>query len=1153
MKIKLPCSQFSFPRKLLLILMKTFIFLLCITAFGFSPKSSYSQDKITISKDQVVSINEVFHMIREQTDYKFIYSTNSFKNTPKLQLRKGEFFIEKLLKRFIRKEDLVFDISSDHIITIKKKTDAASAISNAPTTTQQLEIQGQVITALENTPLPGASVLEKGTVNGVITDFDGKFTLKVKNKDAILVISYVGFATQEIPVNGKTNLNIILKEDTDSLDEVVIVGFGRQKKISLTGAVSTVDMEDMKTNPTSSVSNALAGNVPGVIGMIQSGQPGKNISEFWIRGISTFGGGSSPLVLIDNIERDLNELNIEDVKSITVLKDAAETAMYGSRGANGVILITTKRGSDGKIQINFKDEFIYNTRTITPDFVDGITYANLLNEARITRNEGPIYQPEELEILRLGLDPDLYPNVDWKDQLLKDGSMTYRANLNMSGGGPTSRFYVSGSYINEGGMYKIDESLKNDYDTNANYKRWNYRLNADFNITPTTIAKVGVAGSISKRNSPGLGDVDFWGSLFGYSPIRTPILYSNGYVPSIGTGYQTNPWVMATQTGFNENWVNKVQTNVTVEQDFNFITKGLRMRGIVGYDIQNTNNIQRRKWPEQWRAARARDANGDLVFTHISDPAELNQSGNSSGNRLEFYDLMVNYDRSFGNHNVGAALRFTRDAFIQTVGLGTDIKNGISRRNQALAGRLLYNWNDRYMVNFNFGYTGSENFAPGQQYGFFPAISFAWNIAGEKFMKDHLSWINLFKIRYSYGKAGNDQLAGGERFPYLYTISELFRRDSDGNLIQPLEPTGGYQWADYGSDRYYGGIIYSQVASSYVTWEVATKQNLGFDIETRGGTANVDFFKEERSGIYMTRNFLPAMVGLESIPRANVGIVKSQGFDGRFQYQKQLGEVTLTARSNITYSKNKIIERDEENNVYPYQNQEGFRVDQSRGLIALGLFEDYDDIRNSPTQTFGVYQPGDIKYKDVNGDGVINDGDRVAIGATRRPNLIYGLGASANWKGFGLGVHFQGAGKSTFSTFGKTVHAFSEGEWGQVMKGVMGDNRWISADISGDPSTEDPNASYPRLSFGPNPNNFRESTFWLRDGRYLRLKTVDFGYQLPKRLTSKIGVQNLRLYLVGTNLVTWSRFKLWDPELATPRGEDYPPIKSITMGISVNL
>ncbi|HCV80128.1 MAG TPA: SusC/RagA family protein, partial [Zunongwangia profunda] len=418
--------------------MKTFLLLLCTTVFGFSPKTSFSQENIVISKDQKASIDDVFHIIRAQTDYTFIYAKSLFENTPEIQLKKGDINIDSLLNRISKNADVFIRKNPDHTITIKKSDRNSRSRSDSQTVSQQLEIKGRVITANDKLPLPGASIIEKGTMNGVVTDFNGDFSISITNKNAILVISYVGYATKEIPVNDQTNFEIVLEEDTDSLDEVVIVGFGKQKKISLTGAVSTVDVEDMKQNPTSSISNALAGNVAGIMGMMQSGQPGRNISEFWIRGISTFGGGTNPLVLVDNIERDLNELNIEDIKSISVLKDAAETAMYGSRGANGVILITTKRGSAGKININFKDEFIYNTRTITPDFEDGVSYANLLNEARITRNEGPIYQPEELEILRLGLDPDLYPNVDWKDELLRDGAMTYRANLNMSGGGETS-------------------------------------------------------------------------------------------------------------------------------------------------------------------------------------------------------------------------------------------------------------------------------------------------------------------------------------------------------------------------------------------------------------------------------------------------------------------------------------------------------------------------------------------------------------------------------------------------------------------------------------------------------------------------------------------------------------------------------------------
>lgn len=1003
-----------------------------------------------------------------------------------------------------------------------------------------VEVTGVVVDANDR-PIAGVSIFVTDAPGlGTVTNNEGRYRMRVERYKK-LTFSHVGYDRQEVLIKDDFVIDVTLQEAESSiLDEVVVTGTGAQTRLTLTGAVTTVNVDDLKSNPTSSLSNALAGNVPGVMAMMQSGQPGRNVSEFWIRGISTFGGGTGALVLVDNIERDLNEINIEDIETFTVLKDAAVTAIYGSRGANGVILITTKRGREGKINISFKDEAIYNTRTITPEFEDGVTYANLLNESRITRNHEPIYQQEELEILRLGLDPDLYPNVDWKSLLLKDGAMTYRANLNLSGGGSTARYFASGSYINEGGMYKTDETLRNDYNTNANYQRWNYRLNTDIDITRSTVLKVGVAGSLSKRNSPGLGDNDFWGVLFGYSPIRTPVLYSNGYVPAVGVGHQTNPWVVATQTGFNENWVNNIQTNLSLEQNFDFITQGLRFRGIFGFDTNNNSTIERRKWPEQWRAERARDEHGNVVYSHVSAPAEMFQSSSSGGDRREFWDLMFNYDRNVGDHNFGAVTRFTRDAFVWTVNIGGDIKNGISRRNQALAGRVTYNWKYRYFADFNFGYTGSENFARGHQYGFFPAYSFAWNVSEESFIKDNASWMNMFKIRYSWGRVGNDQLGGGERFPYLYTIGEV---------------EGGYNWADYGFTRHFPGMRFSQVASPYVTWEMATKQNLGFDVALFNDRviANLDFFDEERTGIYMERHFLPAVVGLESIPRANVGAVNSRGFDGRFEYKQRIGEVNLTARSNITYSRNEVLERDEQNNVYPYQNERGYRVGQAKGLVALGLFEDYDDIRNSPTQTFGPYQPGDIKYKDVNGDGVIDDGDRVAIGATRRPNLIYGLGASARWKGLDVNVHFQGAGKSTFFTYGKTVYAFSEGEWGQVMKGMMGDNRWISADISGDPATEDPNASYPRLSFGPNPNNFRESTFWLRNGQYLRLKTIDVGYTLPTRWANRIKTNNIRVFMVGTNLLTWSEFKLWDPELASPRGEDYPLPKSVTLGISVNL
>ncbi len=1014
---------------------------------------------------------------------------------------------------------------------------------------QEVTVTGTVTDAESGETLIGVNITVKDVPGlGTITDADGKYSIKVEQYQT-LVFSYVGYEnyTELIKDQRTVNVKLAMAQET-SMDEVIVTALGTQKKLTVTGAVTNVDVSQLKRFSTSNLSNALGGNVPGIISMQTSGQPGKNTSEFWIRGISTFGASNSALILVDGFERDnIDDINIEDIASFTVLKDAAETAIYGSKGANGVILITTKRGEAGKVNIDAKFETSYNTRTITPEFVDGVTYANLANEALVTRNRTPLYQPEELEILRLGLDPDMYPNVDWKDLLLKDGAWSYRANLNINGGGSTARYYISASYVEDQGMYKTDETLRDKYDTNANYKRWNYRLNVDMDITKTTLLKVGVGGSLTKRNSPGLGDNDVWGELFGYNAIAVPITYSNGRIPALGTGNKTNPWVAATQTGYNENWYNNIQTNITLEQNLDFITQGLKFTGRFGYDTSNDNWINRRRWPDQWKAL-SRDANtGEIVWDHVSGPRDMYQESGSSGNRREFLELLLNWNRGFNNHNFGATLRFTRDSQVQTVDLGTDIKNGVARRNQGLAGQVTYNWNYRYFIDFNFGYTGSENFATGHQYGFFPAVSAAWNIAEEPFIKNALPWLNMFKVRYSHGKVGND--AFNERFPYLYTIDNI--RNSEGNLYDV------YNW---GTNQYvhgYPAIHYTQVASPGVTWEVSTKDDVGIDLSLFNDkfTATVDYFHEKRTGIYMTRAYLPGMLGLESQPRANVGAVKTKGWDGNFAYKQRFGNVDVTVRGNMTYSKNEILEKDEENKVYPYQYERGYRVEQQKGLIALGLFKDYDDIRNSPKQSWGTVQPGDIKYKDVNGDGVVDDGDRVAIGATTRPNLIYGIGASVAWKGFDFNVHFQGAGKSTFPIYGKCVFPFSENDWGNILVGMYED-RWVDAETAaqlGIQPNEDPGASLPRLTYGANNNNQQTSTYWLRDGRYIRLKNVDIGYTLPKAFVNSLHLNNVRVYITGQNLLTWSKFDTWDPETTDPRGEQYPLTKAVTLGLTVNL
>ena len=1010
-----------------------------------------------------------------------------------------------------------------------------------------------VVTDTNKEPMIGVNVSISNIPGlGAITDLNGKYSIKMPPYHK-LVFTYIGFEKVEVLVKEQRTVNVTMKEaSAREIDEVVITGTGAQKKLTVTGAITNVDVDVLKANPSGSMANALAGNVPGILAMQTSGKPG-SVSEFWIRGISTFGASNSALVLVDGFERSLDEINVEDVESFSVLKDASATAIYGSKGANGVVLITTKHGKAGKINISAKAETFYNMLTQVPDFVDGYTYASMANEAKITRNLEPLYKADELEIFRLGLDPDLYPNVNWIDELLRKGSWSTRATLSMNGGGNIARYYVSGSYLDQQGMYKVDKALK-DYNTNANFRRWNYRMNVDIDITKSTLLKVGVSGSLQKANDSGVGSDAIWTALMGYNAIMVPKLYSNGYVPAYGNdnGDRFNPWVQATMTGYRENWKNNIQTNVTLEQKLDFITKGLRFVGRFGYDTENNNWINRRKWPEQWKAKRFRATDGTLDYDRVAEERKMFQESGSDGLRNEFFEAELHYSRGFKHHHLGGTLKYNQSSKIKTVGLGDDLKQGIARRNQGLAGRFTYNWNYRYFIDFNFGYTGSENFAAGHRFGFFPAISGAWNIAEESLIKKHLKWMNMFKIRYSYGKVGNDNL-GNTRFPYLYDIETMTKKDGDKTV-----DTGGYNFGDYTFDRYYGGMRYSSLSSPNVTWEIATKHDLGIDFSFFNDklSGSVDYFNEKREGIYMLREYLPGIVGLESNPSANVGKVTSEGFDGHFTFRQKLGAVGLTIRSNITYSKNEIVDRDEENNYYWYKMQKGHRVNQARGLISLGLFKDYDDIRNSPVQDFDGYKvmPGDIKYKDVNGDGKIDGNDQVAIGATTKPNLIYGFGIAANWKGLDVNLHFQGAGKSTYFIDGSTVHMFKLGDgWGNVLSEMANSNRWVSADISGDPATENPNAEYPRLSYGPNSNNYQQSTYWLRNGSYLRLKTVEVGYTLPTQLVNKVHFNTVRIFFVGTNLLTWSAFKLWDPEMGSTDGKRYPLSKNLSLGISVNL
>lgn len=1017
-----------------------------------------------------------------------------------------------------------------------------------------IEVTGTV-TDENGEPLIGVSVMPKDEAGlGAITNVDGVYKIKIPAYTR-LVFNYIGMQQQEVLIKEQTTANVKMKTKEDNvIDEVVVTGTGSQKKLTLTGAVTTVDPELLRT-PTASLSNSFAGVVPGVFARQTTGNPGDNVSEFWIRGVSTFGAGASALVLVDGFERDLNDINPEDIETFTVLKDASTTAIYGSRGANGVLLITTKRGRDGKTRINGKVEYSYSTRTKTPEFVDGSTYARMMNEALESRNMSPAYSADDLYLLDNQLDPEIFPNVNWMDLLLKDGAPTFRANVDVNGGGANARYFASVSYVEEGGMYNSDSALK-DYKTNANYHRWNYRMNFDLNITKTTLLKIGVAGALEKQNQPGSIYDEVWTSLMGYNAIATPVKYKNGRWGSQGKGNHNNPWVLVTQYGYNEIWKNTINTTAELTQDFGFITPGLSAIVRYGYDIYTDNGNKHWKAPEGWQAERLRDSNGELVFTKKVDEQLMIANPYANGQKKEFFEAEIHYARNFGLHQVGAILKYTQDGttnnsqndYVDKTSddpieqMNIDFQRtiqGIDRRHQGLAGRFTYGYANRYFVDFNFGYNGSENFAKHNRFGFFPAYSAAWNLGEEPWIRKAAPWIDMFKIRYSYGKVGNDYLS--TRFPF----QGRFMTDDNDRYI----------FGDFGTSNYtYNGISYLMLANKDITWEVARKHDIGIDFYLFGNkfSGTIDYFRETRDGIFMTRNYLPQIIGVSNSqqPSANIGKVRSTGVDGNIAYTEKIGQVNLTVRGNFTYSKSKILEYDEQYSHYSYSRNSGFRVDQARGLIALGLFKDYDDIRYSPDQSAlkGDFEiaPGDIKYKDVNGDGKINDNDIVPIGSTTKPNLIYGFGISAQWKGFDFNVLFQGVGESSFFINGFTVYPFSEGSWGNILTDVVG-NYWSLG------KNEDIHAKYPRLTYGNNSNNNRASTYWLRDGSYLRLKNLEIGYTLPKAFVSKMHIQNVRFYFMATNLLTFSEFDLWDPELGSSNGQQYPLSRTFTLGMTINL
>lgn len=991
-------------------------------------------------------------------------------------------------------------------------------------------VSGVVMTE-EGEPLVGVAIQYKNDpTKGMITDIDGNFVLNNVPANTTLIFSYIGYKDFSMVVTGnKTRQTIALKEDSNQTEEVVVVGRGTQRKISVVGAVTNVKANDLQV-PAASVTNMLGGRVPGIIAVTRSGEPGSDFSEFWVRGIGTFGAGSSALVLIDGIEGDLNTLDPADIESFTVLKDASATAVYGVRGANGVVLVTTRRGKSGKLSINVKSNVGISYSARTPNYVDAPTYATLANEASIVRGGRPVYNDAELRLFQTGLDPDLYPNVNWRDVMLKDYVWNHQHHISVNGGGSNARYYMSVGIQHKDAIYKQDKGIKN-YDTNVGYNKYNFRANIDANLTKSTNLELGLESVIVNNAFPGYGDNNqaLWDAQANMTPVTVPVVYSDGTLPAYGAdATQQNPYILLNYTGYKKKSEMTNSVRLKLIQDFDRWVKGLKVDALMSISTFSSLLQTQLKTPALYYAT-GRKKDGTLDLIEKVSKADDKYSSTNLTTRKIYFEGRVNYERLFNEkHRVGGLLLYYMDDFV--TGEAQDLIASIPKRYTGLAARATYSFKDTYFIEGNLGYTGSEAFEKGEKFGIFPAISGGWVPTQYEWVQNNLKFIDFFKIRGSYGVVGNDRM-NGVRFSFLSTMQQ---------------GSGAGMWG--------GGnnILESQEASQNLRWEKAKKLDIGIDAQLFHNKVDltVDFFHEKRTGIFQQRASIPEEMGLATQPWANIGAMESWGADGNISYMHQFNkDWNLTVRANFTYTNNKLTAYEQSGVKYPYQSYIGTPYGNQRGLIALGLFKDQEDIDNSPKQTFmSNVMPGDIKYKDVNGDGIINTDDEVLIGNSTVPRLQYGFAFELRYKRLSVSALFEGVGIVDFMYGGNGFYPFTGKQTGNVLS-IVADpaNRWIPASYSGNPATENPNARFPRLTYGSNANNERNSTFWMENGRYLRLKNVQITYDFISPFFKKIGLQGCQLSLIGDNLACWDGVKLWDPAQATGNGAVYPLQRVFTL------
>lgn len=1110
------------------LLISIFLLIPSITTPIYAAKT-YAQQTVFTLHTSNKTVKEVLEYIEKNSEFVVLYSKDLLPVLQKkVSISIDKQDVESILNILSKEAGLKYNIN-DRQITVTKV--AAEAPQQEK---KEIKVTGKVLDE-NGEGVPGANVVVKGDkTKGTMTDIEGNFTLTVP-ANTVLVASFIGYTPTEFPLNGKTNVILKIAPDAKQLDEVVVVGFGAQKKASVVGAVQTVKASELRS-PSSTLSNSFAGRIAGVVAVQRGGEPGADGANFWIRGISTFASNTSPLVFIDNVEvsiGDLNALSPEVIEGFSILKDATATALYGARGANGVMLITTRNGKDmEKARINSRVQNSFTQPTKTVKVADGIDYMIARNDAVLNRtpNAQPYYSEEVIEGTRKQLNPYIYPNVDWENYLFKDFTTTQSANVNVTGGGKRVTYFLSGTLNNDNGMLKKDS--KNNFDNNINQLRLSLQANVGVNLTSTTKANVRLNAQVLDYSGSAAGTDAIYQGIFEAPPVMFApvlpaqngedyILFGNRNGGPVSGRYR-NPYAEMVR-GYSEKNESTMIASLDLEQDLKFIVPGLKAKGLISFKNWATTNVVRSFDPYFYGIKDyEQGANGEYTYTYeaiTKGSKALSTSTSNGGDRLLNYQLSLDYAQTFADkHNVGAMLVYLQRDYNQNA--PADFYATLPVRNQGIAGRVTYGYDDRYMIEANFGYNGSENFGEGKRFGFFPSVAIGYNISNENFFTPLRKVISNLKIRGSYGKVGNSST--DSRFPYLTYVN-----------LSGASYTFGNNWQNTGT-----GAIITRYGAAGARWETGIKADMGVELNLFNSlNITFDWFTETRKDIFMRRNIVPAESGItgDLRPYANLGKVKNQGVDLNIEYNKAFSrDLIVSLKGSFTYAKNTLLEADEPS--YPeeeaYRSEIGKPLNRYTGLIAMGLFKDEADVENSPEQTFSPnLKPGDIKYKDLNGDGKIDSNDMTEIGDPTVPQIVYGFGGSVQYKSFDFSVFFQGVAKTSLMM--QNIHPFTSDQ--TTLLDFIAKDYWTE-------ENPNPNAEYPRLiSNLDSHNNFMNSTYWLRSAAFLRLKNVEIGY------TYKVA----RLFISGQNLLTFSPFKHWDPELGGGKGLTYPNLRVATIGLQL--